>query len=251
MKKSIKINKSIKKVKSVKKINTIKIDNTTKTGNNSKEAILKRKGDAYISNISKNTSKEITDGLKILRNIKQDMVSIFGSHITSEKHKDYINCQKTCYNLGKKGYAIVSGGGPGIMKAANTGATLAKTPSVGFKAKLIQKEQHVDDNIFTYQYEFNFLFVRRFCLAVESRALIFYPGGYGTLNELFEYITLIETHMEEPIPVICVNKKYWEGLFNWLKNNALKEGYITQRHLDYITYADTSKEIINIIEERK
>lgn len=155
------------------------------------------------------------------------------------------------YMLGKKNYAIISGGGPGIMKAANSGATRAKTASIGFKAKLVQKEQHVDDEIFTYQYSFYFLFVRRYCLATESNALIFYPGGYGTLNELFEYLTLIETHMEEPVPVICVNKKYWEGLFTWLKKNALKEGYITQRHLDYITFAETPDEVINIIEGKK
>ncbi len=212
--------------------------------------ISEKKDRHHIMETVKNTAKELDDGLNILRSIKQPIVSIFGSHITNEKHKDYINCEKTTYMLGIKGYAIISGGGPGIMKAANAGAKRAKTASVGFKAKLVQKEQHVDDNIFTHQYSFNFLFVRRYCLAIESNALIFYPGGYGTLNELFEYITLIETHMEEAVPVICVNKKYWEGLFKWLKANALKEGYITQRHLDYITFAETAQEVIKIIEKK-
>jgi uncharacterized protein (TIGR00730 family) len=216
---------------------------------NNKE--LNKKDRNHIIEIAKNTSKEIVDGLKILRSINQEAVSFFGAHVTDEQHKDYINCKKTAYLLGTKGYAIISGGGPGIMKAANSGAIQAKTASVGFKAKLIQKEQHVDDDLFTHQYEFNFLFVRRYCLAVESKALIFYPGGYGTLNELFEYITLIETHMEEPVPVICVNKVYWSGLFNWLKKEALKEGYISERHLAYIQFADTPQEILKIIENKK
>jgi len=216
-----------------------------------KKTTLKKEDRYYIIETAKNTSKEIVDGLKILRKLNMKAVSIFGSHITPENHKDYINCKKTAYILGTKGYAIISGGGPGIMKAANSGAMQAKAPSVGFKAKLIQKEQHVDDDLFTHQYEFNFLFVRRYCLAVESKALIFYPGGYGTLNELFEYITLIETHMEDPVPVICVNKKYWLGLFKWLKKKALKEGYITQRHLDYIQFADTPEEILKLIRNNK
>jgi uncharacterized protein (TIGR00730 family) len=224
---------------------------TTKKINLNTEIKLNKKDHKYIIETAKNTSKEIVDGLKILRSIKKEAVSVFGSHVTPENHKDYISCKKTTYILGTKGYAIISGGGPGIMKAANSGAMQAKTASIGFKAKLIQKEQHVDDDLFTHQYEFNFLFVRRYCLAVESKALIFYPGGYGTLNELFEYITLIETHMEEPVPVICVNKKYWLGLFKWLKKDALKEGYITQRHLDYIQFADTSSEILKLIKNHK
>jgi len=210
---------------------------------------INQKNYDHIITVALNTSQEIIDGLKILRSIKQDMVSVFGSHITDERKKDYIDCEKAAYMLGKKGFAIISGGGPGIMKAANSGAMRAKTASVGFKAKAIQHEQHVEDGLFTHQYAFSFLFVRRFCLAIESRALIFYPGGYGTLNELFEYITLIETHMADKVPVICVNKKYWKGLFKWLKENALTEGYIQQRHLDDIQFADTAEEIIKLIEK--
>lgn len=214
-------------------------------------SIAKKKDYSHIIETAKHTSHEIADGLKILRSIDEDVISIFGSHITSEKSKDYIRCEKTAYMLGKKGYAIMSGGGPGIMKAANSGATRAKTISIGFKAALLKKEQSVNSNLYTHQYAFHFLFVRRFCLAVESRALIFFPGGYGTLNELYEYITLIGTHMEEPIPVICVNKEYWKGLFNWMKNNALKEGYINTKDLESIYLVDTPEEVVKIIEETK
>jgi uncharacterized protein (TIGR00730 family) len=204
----------------------------------------------HIVKVSKHASKELKEGLRILRNINQEMISIFGSHVTKESSKDFINCNKTAYALGKCGYAIITGGGPGIMKAANSGAMQAKTASIGFKARFVRKEQHVEDNLFTHKYSFNFLFVRRFCLAIESRALIFYPGGYGTLNELFEYVTLIETHMADAVPVICVNKKYWDGMFKWLKEKTLIEGYIEQRHLDYIQFADTPEEILKIIENK-
>ena len=210
-------------------------------------SIEKKKEYKHIIETARHTSEEITDGLKILKEIKKDVVSIFGSHVTKESSKDYINCEKAAYLLGKKGYAVITGGGPGIMKAANAGAMRAKTVSVGFKAELIQKEQHVDSSLFTHQYSFHFLFVRRFCLAVESKALIFYPGGYGTLNEMFEYITLIETRMEEPIPVICVNRKYWKGMFDWLQKNAVKEDYIKESHLKKIFVVDTPEEILKII----
>lgn len=205
----------------------------------------------HIIKTANSSSREIIDGLKILRGINQDMISIFGSHYTNEKNSDYINCEKTAYILGKHNFAIITGGGPGIMKAANSGATRAKTTSIGFKAKLVQREQHVEDTIFTHQYKFNFLFVRRFCLAIESSALIFYPGGYGTLNEFFEYITLIETHMADTVPVICVNKKFWKGLFDWLKQNSLKKGFISQKQLEYIQFADSPQEILKIITDFK
>ncbi len=205
----------------------------------------------HIIKTAHSTSQDIIDGLKLLRSIHKNMVSFFGSHVTNEKEKDYINCEKTAYLLGKNGYAIISGGGPGIMKASNSGAIRAKTLSIGFKAKFIQREQHVEDKLFTHQYSFNFLFVRRFCLSIESDALVFYPGGYGTLNELFEYITLVETHMADTVPIICVNTKYWKGLFSWLKNNAVKEGFITEKQLDYIQFADTPEEVLKIIRNFK
>jgi hypothetical protein len=211
-------------------------------------SLERKKNYNHIIKTAKNTSQEIVNGLKILRSIDKDVVSIFGSHITEENSKDYISCEKTAYKLGMKGYAIMSGGGPGIMKAANMGATRAKTTSIGFKAALLKKEQKVESDLYTHQYAFHFLFVRRFCLAVESRALVFYPGGYGTLNELYEYLTLIGTHLEEQIPVVCVNKKYWQGLFKWMENQTLKEGYIGKKDLKEIYLVDTPEEVVKIIE---
>jgi uncharacterized protein (TIGR00730 family) len=203
-----------------------------------------------IMNTVEDVDKEIATGLRTLDSINRKIISIFGSHAIENADKYYKHCEETAYKLGMKKYAILTGGGPGIMQAANSGATRAKTISIGFKAGLLKKEQSVAENIFTHQVSFNFLFARRFSLAIKSNALIFYPGGYGTLNELFEYVTLIQTHMVDPVPVICVNKKYWEGLFKWLKSQTLKQGFIQTKHLKGIYFADTQGEIIKIIERK-
>ncbi|MGV8141194.1 MAG: TIGR00730 family Rossman fold protein [Candidatus Woesearchaeota archaeon] len=207
----------------------------------------------YFRNIVKtveDVDKEVAEGLRILDGVNRKIVSIFGSHATAKTDKYYKHCEETSYNLGLKKYAILTGGGPGIMQAANSGAMNAKTISIGFKAGLLKKEQSVSNEIFTHQMSFKFLFARRFSLAIKSNALIFYPGGYGTLNELFEYVTLIQTHMVDPVPVICVNKKYWEGLFKWLKSKTLKQGFIQARHLKGIYFAETPAEVVKIIEKR-
>jgi len=204
----------------------------------------------HIKQTKDNVDGEIESGLKILSKVNRKIVAIFGTHALDEQNKTYKNCEETAFRLGLKRYAILTGGGPGIMKAANSGATRAGTISVGFKAGLLRKEQSVNNNIFTHVQSFKFLFTRRFCLSIKSRALIFYPGGYGTLNEFFEYVTLIQTGMADPVPVVLVDKKYWKGLFNWLREETLKKGFIEQRHLQGLYFADTPEEVVKIIEEK-
>ncbi len=204
----------------------------------------------HIRETGEDVDKEIEQGLEILNKIDKKIVSVFGTHALEESNKTYKHCEKTTYELGLKKYAILTGGGPGIMKAANTGAMRAKTASIGFKAGLLKREQTVKDNVFTHTYSFKFLFTRRFCLAIKSDALLFYPGGYGTLNEFFEYVTLIQTNMADPVPVILVDKKYWKGLFGWLRKDTLTRNFISEKHLQGIYFADTTEEIIKIIEEK-
>jgi len=211
------------------------------------------KNKQYFRNIVKTVEevdKEVAEGLRILDSVNRKIVSVFGTHATNNTDKFYKHCEETSYKLGLKKYALLTGGGPGIMQAANTGATRAKTISIGFKAALLKREQSVGNEIFTHQMSFKFLFARRFSLAIKSNALVFYPGGYGTLNELFEYVTLIQTHMVDPVPVICVNKKYWEGLFKWLKSQTMKHGYISATHLKGIYFAETPEEVVRIIEKK-
>lgn len=204
----------------------------------------------HIRETGEGVDKEIENGLEILSKIDKKIVSVFGTHALDEDNKTYIHCENTAYELGLRNYAILTGGGPGVMKAANSGAMRAKTASIGFKAGLLKREQTVNNNLFTHTYSFEFLFTRRFCLAIKSDALLFYPGGYGTLNEFFEYVTLIQTGMADTVPVILVDKKYWSGLFEWLRKETLKHNFITEKHLQDLHFADTTEEIIKIIEEK-
>ena len=129
------------------------------------------------------------------------------------------------------------------------GAMAAGSPSIGIQASLITNEK-VSSKIFTHRIALKYLFVRRFLLAIKSDALIFYPGGYGTLNELFEYVVLIQTGMVDKVPLICVNKKYWEGLFKWVKMNIGNKGLLSdKKDLGLIQLVDDVSDVVKIIEK--
>ena len=200
----------------------------------------------------KKVQEEINDGLILLGKIDKEIITFFGSHRVSRDSSYYNHCKNAAFELGKRGYAILSGGGPGIMHAANSGATKAGAPSIGLKAELLKGEK-VNEPIFTNTLSFHFLFVRRFVMSIKSEALIFYPGGFGTLNELFEYAVLMQTGIVDKVPIICVNKKYWEGLFQWLEKNPLKKDFLIhdEKDLQLLHFADTVDEIIDVIEKNK
>jgi len=213
------------------------------------------KNKEYYSNTKKTTKlvgKEINKGLKTLNKVDRRIITFFGSHRVSKKSIHYKSARSLAYELGKKGFAILSGGGPGIMHAANVGAKKAKTKSIGFQARLLTNER-IEDPIFTHRGSFHFMFVRRFLMAIKSEALIFFPGGYGTLNELFEYAVLMQTGIVDRVPIICVNKKYWKGLFTWLKNNPQKESLFidNKNDLGLISFVDNLEEILKIIEHQQ
>ena len=185
--------------------------------------------------------------MQLLNSIQNPIVSFFGSHRVKPGTKYYEHCKKLSNELGKNGYAIISGGGPGIMHAANSGAKNSGTDSIGLMAKLLTDEL-IKEKIFTHKLEFHFLFVRRFIMSIKSEALVFYPGGYGTLNELFEYAVLMQTGIVDKVPIICVNKKYWKGLFNWLEKNPEKENmFIHNNDIRLLYLVDEIDEVINII----
>lgn len=198
--------------------------------------------------MQKRITKEMSKGFDTLNKIDNKLISVFGSHVTKGNEPDYIHCKKLCYKLGKEGYGTVTGGGPGIMQAANVGAKMAKAPSLGFKAGKIKNER-VKNNVHSHVVSFDFMFARRFFLAIKSEALIFYPGGYGTLNELFEYVTLVETGLVDPVPLICVDKKYWEGLFKWLYKSPYKNGMFGHDlwDLSLLKLVDKIDDIVDIV----
>jgi len=198
--------------------------------------------------MSTHVKAELDKGLRLLHKSRNN-ISIFGSHITVPEDKYYTHAEHLAYELGKKGHTIITGGGPGIMHAANSGAMRAGAHSIGFKASLIEKEQS-SQGVFTAELSFKYLFVRRFVLAINSDALIFYPGGYGTLNEMFEYLVLIQTGMCDPVPIMCVGKSYWKGLLEWFEKQPEKYGYITKDNIKMLQLVDSYEEIISIIDKR-
>jgi hypothetical protein len=202
---------------------------------------------AWASNEAK---KELDDGLALLGGIDKPIVSFFGSHMVSPGSKYYKHAERAGYELGRRGYAVVTGGGPGIMYAANSGAFRAGAPSIGIRASLIKGET-VGGGVYTNTAAYSFLFVRRFILAVKSEALVFYPGGFGTLNELFEYVVLIQTGIDDKVPIIMVDRRYWKGLFSWIKREMAKQKLLTHgdKDLRLFYFVDDVKDIVKIIEK--
>lgn len=209
------------------------------------------KNKEYFSNIDRTVDsvrEEINAGLSLLSAIQKPIVTFFGSHRVTSDSLYYRHAEQLAYELGRVGYAIMSGGGPGIMHAANSGATRARAPSLGLQATLLTDER-VLDPIFTQQLSFHFLFARRFIMSIKSEALIFYPGGYGTLNELFEYAVLMQTNIVDTVPLICVNKEYWSGLFEWTSHSVLERGFFIHdmRDFNLLHLTDDPSEILDIV----
>ncbi len=175
-------------------------------------------------------------------------VSIFGSARTKEDDLYYSLAVNTAKALSEAGYGVITGGGPGIMEAGNKGAHLAGGTSVGLNIDL-PFEQH--DNPFIdidKSLDFDYFFVRKVMFVKYSQGFVVMPGGFGTLDELFEAITLIQTHKIGKFPIILVGSEFWEGLFDWVKNTMLKAGNISPDDLDLIQIVDTEKEVVDILD---
>ena len=176
-------------------------------------------------------------------------VTIFGSARTKNNHKYYKLAEEAAYLLTKKGYGVISGGGPGIMEAANKGAHFGGGKSVGLNIELPHEQgsnPFIDpDKLITFDY----FFVRKVMFMKYSQGYIVLPGGFGTLDELFEAITLIQTHKSVRFPIVLVSKEYWSGLIDWIKETMLTEMNISAKDLDIFSLVDTADEAINIIDE--
>ena len=198
----------------------------------------------------KDVQQELKQGLVLLNQIKKPVVTFFGSHIVGPRNRYYQDCRQLTGDLGRAGDAIMTGGGPGVMQAANQGAHEAGAPSIGIKAKLIRGE-NVTAPVYTHKLSFRFLFVRRFILSIKSQAMVFYPGGYGTLNELFEYLVLMQTGMADHVPLICVDRKFWQGLFDWVDKYPLRQKFLTNwfQGIRLLHFIDDRKGIISVIKK--
>lgn len=190
---------------------------------------------------------EFVDGFENMDRIGP-CVSIYGSARTKPEHKYYKLSEEIASKLVAEGFGIITGGGPGIMEAGNKGAYKSGGKSVGLNIELPYEQTHnpfIDnDKLINFRY----FFVRKVMLVKYAQAFIFMPGGFGTLDELFEALTLIQTHKIERVPVIMVGKNFWKGLLSWVKETMLaKENNISPEDLDLIFITDDADEVVKHI----
>jgi len=175
-------------------------------------------------------------------------VSIFGSARTKEEDPYYKLAIAIAKSIAEAGYGVITGGGPGIMEAGNRGANLAGGTSVGLNIDL-PFEQHDNPYIDNDKsLDFDYFFVRKVMFVKYSQGFVVMPGGFGTLDELFEAITLIQTHKIGKFPIILVGSEFWTGLLEWIKGTMLKMGNISPEDLNLIKIVDTEAEVVEIID---
>jgi uncharacterized protein (TIGR00730 family) len=174
-------------------------------------------------------------------------VSIFGSARTPEDHPEYALARETARLLGDAGFAIITGGGPGIMEAANLGAKESHAQSIGLNIEL-PFEQGLNPYV-ELGLEFHYFFTRKVMFVRYASGFVVFPGGYGTLDETFESLTLIQTGKIRHFPVVLVGTSYWRGLVDWIRDRMLSEGKIASEDVDLVTLTDDPQEVLGIVRE--
>ena len=189
---------------------------------------------------------EFVEGFEVLSKLDK-AVSIFGSARTKPGSPHYKLGEEVAYYIAKAGYAVITGSGSGLMEAANKGAKRAGGHSIGLNIH-IPSEQKPNRYVDTLL-DFRYFFVRKVMFVKYAKAFIILPGGYGTLDEFFEAITLIQTQRIPKFPVVLFNSRYWQGLLDWLKKSLLKHGSISKDDLDIFTLVDKPSEAAQVIKK--
>jgi uncharacterized protein (TIGR00730 family) len=189
---------------------------------------------------------EFVDGFEALAKY-HPAVSIFGSTRVKPGDEVYQKAQRIGQLLAENGFSVITGGGPGVMEAANKGAFSAGGKSIGLNIELpLEQKPNPYANI---TLSFRYFFVRKVMFVKYAVAYIILPGGFGTMDELFESVTLIQTHKIKPFPVILVGSEYWKGLLDWIKEVLLKEGKISPPDLEILQLIDDPMEIVKSIKK--
>ena len=176
-------------------------------------------------------------------------VTVFGSARFTEIHPYYRMARMVGAELARAGFTIMTGGGPGIMEAANRGAAEAKGKSVGLNIELPHEQE--GNRFANVPVNFHYFFSRKVCFVKYSMGFVFMPGGFGTLDEFFEVITLVQTERITRFPLICFGKEYWTALFKWMRAELEAEGYISPGDLDLLTLTDDPAEVVRLILDYK
>ncbi len=187
---------------------------------------------------------EFTEGFERLSGL-DDAISIFGSARLKPDNAYYQQAVEIAELLSQHNFAIISGGGPGIMEAANKGAYHQKPPSIGLNIELpMEQKPNPYQNL---SLDFRYFFVRKVMFVRYSMGYICMPGGFGTLDELFESLTLMQTHKIYPIPLILFGSEFWQGLLDWMTTTLIQYETISVKDLDLIKVTDDPQEVLNIM----
>ena len=189
---------------------------------------------------------EFVDGVDNLHDVGP-AVTIFGSARTKPDDPVYKKAEKIAALFAKNNFAVITGGGGGVMEAANKGAAEAGGTSVGLNIVLpFEQEPNKYSNI---SLDFNYFFIRKVMFVKYAFAYIIMPGGFGTLDELFESVTLVQTRRIKPFPIILVDSDYWSGLKEWITSRLLKESRISPEDIDILQVMDNPEEIVNTVKK--
>ena len=189
-------------------------------------------------------TSEFVNGFDALAHIPP-AVTIFGSARTKPDNPEYASATETARLLAKAGFAVITGGGPGVMEAANKGAMEGGNLSIGCNIELPFEQssnQYLDISL-----DFSYFFVRKTMFMKYSDAFIIYPGGFGTMDELFEALTLIQTKKVNNFPIILCGTSYWSGLVNWMKETMLPEGKVSPEDINLLHLSDEPEEICRLV----
>ena len=187
---------------------------------------------------------EFVEGFERLAKIKPS-VSIFGSARTAPDHPNYKLAEDIARALSDSGFSVVSGGGPGIMEAANKGAFAGRSPSIGLNIML--PHEQTSNPYQDIELNFRHFFSRKVMFVKYASAYVVLPGGFGTLDELAEILTLVQTGKSRHIPIILVHRPFWEGLIDWFRESLVREGTINPEDMDLFRVLDTPQEVVDAI----
>ena len=187
---------------------------------------------------------ELVEGFDKLSGI-EPAVTIYGSARLGAGDELYTQTEEIALRLGELGFSIITGGGPGVMEAANKGALKAGVTSIGLNIELT--EEQVCNAYTTKSITFNHFFARKVMLVKYATAFVIMPGGLGTLDELTEVLTLMQTHKIKPFPVVLFDSKYWEGFLGWLQSSVLARGFISENDLNLLRVCDHPDEVIETV----
>ncbi|MBI2907371.1 MAG: TIGR00730 family Rossman fold protein [Chloroflexi bacterium] len=188
---------------------------------------------------------ELVEGFDTLTGV-EPAVTIYGSARVTVDDETYLAAEEIARRLGKLGFSIITGGGPGVMEAANKGAIEAGVNSVGLNIQL--PEEQTPNPYTTTSVGFHHFFVRKVMLVKYATAFIIMPGGLGTLDELTEVLTLMQTHKIRPFPVILFNSRFWKGLLDWLHETVFSREFISPEDFDLLRVCDSPEEVADAVQ---